>query len=467
MRSEMTAAAALLLLLTVNAGARAQAPAAATAPTPPPGRTETRADILRMTDEAAARLAADPADGAARLDYASRLYESGSFDEARAQAAPLLETAEPATDALVLAARLAYFTGDYPEAERLYDLLLARDPSNQRAAMGFIMTRYQTNAFARASELPEATRAAIQFPTLDLMLAFGAEEPYRTSWAAARATDVPFLSTDPLPIIEVTVAGRTLYAIIDTGADCFVLDSDIAKELGIVSVATAMGMFAGGKQAEIGFGRADSLSLGGVTLRSVPVSLLPTKALSLGELEIGGIVGTAVLRQFLSTLDYPNGRLVLRERSPGAGDAFLAASEGRVADVVPFYLQGTHFLLAHGSLNGHDGLVFHVDTGLAGVPSFATTRETLDAVGIPIPEVEVKEGVIGGAGGGFAVGEFEISELGLGQIRRSDLVGSYGGQPPGSYWRLGFILDGLISHNFLRDYAWTLDFDGMRMVATW
>ena len=51
-----------------------------------------------------------------------------------------------------------------------------------------------------------------------------------------------------------------------------------------------------------------------------------------------------------------------------------------------------------------------------------------------------------------------------GCLVKKDLTGSFGGLPPGSYWRLGFIQDGLVSHNFLREYAWTLDFDGMRMV---
>ncbi len=456
----MTIVPAVLALAVSAAVAAAQAPA-------PPMRTETRADILRLADEAAARLAADPTDATARLDHATRLLESGAFEQARAEVAPLLDAAEPATEALALAARLAYFTGDYPEAERLYGLLLGRDPMNPRAVMGLVMTHYQTNAFARATELPEAVRAAIKLPTLDLMLAFGGETPYRVAWAGTHETAVPFLQTDPLPIVEVTVAGRTLNAIIDTGADCFILDSEIAKELGVEPVSSMMGTFAGGMQAEVGFARVDSLALGGVTLRGVPVSLLPTKPLSLGELEIGGIVGTAVLRQFLSTLDYPNGRLVLRERAPGAGEAFLAAHDGRIADIVPFYLQGTHFILAHGSLNGHEGLLFHVDTGLAGEAAFGAPEQTLTAVGIPVPEVEVRDDVVGGGGGGFAVGEFDIAELGLGAVRRHDLVGSYGAQPPGSYWRLGFIVDGLISHNFLREHAWTLDFDGMRMVATW
>jgi hypothetical protein len=181
---------------------------------------------------------------------------------------------------------------------------------------------------------------------------------------------------------------------------------------------------------------------------------------------IGGIIGTNVLRQFLSTLDYPNGRLILRERSEEAASAFREELGGRVVDEIPFYLQGTHFLLAHGSLNGHDDLLFHVDSGLAGEPAFGAPIETLEYVGIPVPEVEVHEGTVGGGGGGFALGTFPVETLGMGQIVQRDLVGSYGGIPPGSYRRLGFIMDGLISHNFLRQYAWTLDFARMRMVFT-
>ena len=84
---------------------------------------------------------------------------------------------------------------------------------------------------------------------------------------------------------------------------------------------------------------------------------------------------------------------------------------------------------------------------------------------IPIPEIEAREGSIGG-GGAFATGTFEITELGLGELVQSDLVGDFGALPPQGYRMLGFIQDGLISHNFLKAYAWTLDFERMRMVFT-
>ena len=45
---------------------------------------------------------------------------------------------------------------------------------------------------------------------------------------------------------------------------------------------------------------------------------------------------------------------------------------------------------------------------------------------------------------------------------QTDSLGEYGSTAPESYWALGFIQDGRISHNFLRQYdSWTLDFTDM------
>ncbi|MFH1502765.1 MAG: aspartyl protease family protein [Candidatus Eisenbacteria bacterium] len=449
---------ATALLVAAVPAARGQVPQGT-----PPGDEGHRGDLLSELARAAAAFEADSGD-ATRYEYASLLFEAGLFEEARATVAPLVAVDEPSAEVARLAGRLAYYLGDYGAAERIFAGSLERDPENARALTGLVFTHYQTNSFSRCSELAGKGGDDVRLPHLDLMLAFGDDAPYRMEWRGPTSTEVPFISVDPLPVVEVEIEGRKISAIIDTGGDLFILDTDIAAELGIEPVASMTGMFAGGMQAEIGFAKASSLKLGGVTMRSVPISLLPTKPLSFGELEIGGIIGTSVLRQFLSTIDYPNGRLVLRERTEGASDAFLAESTGHVVEETPFYLQGTHFLLAHGSLNGHGGLLFHVDSGLAGLPAFATTEQTLEYVGIPVPEVAVHEGVIGGGGGGFAVGEFPIASLGLGRLEQPNLVGSFGAQPPGSYRMLGFIVDGLISHNFLRRYAWTLDFDRMRMV---
>ena len=124
----------------------------------------------------------------------------------------------------------------------------------------------------------------------------------------------------------------------------------------------------------------------------------------------------------------------------------------------------THYMMARGSLDGKDGLNFFVDSGLASEAAFAAPIQTLKYAGIPVPETKVEEGIGGGGGGGFATGKFAIARLGLGPLVQESLKGEYGVVPPESYWRLGFIQDGLISHRFLRQYAWTLDFGTMKML---
>ena len=433
------------------------------APDPPGERLEHRGDHMESIAEAR-EACAEGAGVDGRLTYAQLLYEAGDFERARDEVTPLLHEPEPAVNAVMLAARVAYLTGDYTRAERLFEDALSRDPENARAATGLVLIYYQTNRYERCAGLPQELRQKIRLPLMDMMIAFEGERPYGMKWSGEPRTDVPFLAADPLPVVSVEVEGHRINAIIDTGGDTFILDTEVADSLGVEIIASMMGMFAGGKQAEVGFARADSLALGGVTLHSVPIAVLPTKQFRMGDREIGGIVGTGVLRQFLATLDYPNERLVLRDPTAESGAALRRDLGARLLQEIPFYLQSTHFLMAKGSLNGRDGLLFHVDSGLAGEPAFSATRQTLEYVGIRVPEAVVRDDVVGGGGGGLAVGTFAIDQLGLGRLIQSDLIGSYGAMPPESYRRLGFIQDGLVSHNFLREYALTIDFSTVTMV---
>jgi len=265
----------------------------------------------------------------------------------------------------------------------------------------------------------------------------------------------------------VEVQGRQIYALIDTGADMFMLDTEVAAAMDIKTIASLTGTFAGGKQAEVGFGRADSLKIGQVTLKAVPISILPTQRFSKGfaggKYTIGGIVGTGVLKQFLATMDYPGGQLVLRRADEDGRKDMRQAAQGKTIVEVPFILAMTHYMMARGSLDGKEGLTFFVDSGLASEAAFAAPVQTLKYSGIPIPETKVEEGIGGGGGGGFATGQFKIARLSLGPLIQEDLKGDYGANPPESYWRLGFINDGIISHQFLKKYAWTIDFVRMRM----
>lgn len=168
------------------------------------------------------------------------------------------------------------------------------------------------------------------------------------------------------------------------------------------------------------------------------------------------------MRQFLGTLDYQNGRLVLRERTEKNTRMLREDLQGRIAAEIPFALARTHLMMARGRLNGRDGLTFFVDSGLGSHACFVAPIQTLRYVGIPEPELTARGS---GGGGTFATGFFPIETIGLGSLRQSQVTGGSGPGRKQMYWAAGFIQDGLISHQFLRKYAsWTLDFDNMTYI---
>jgi len=171
------------------------------------------------------------------------------------------------------------------------------------------------------------------------------------------------------------------------------------------------------------------------------------------------------MRQFLSTIDYKNGRMILRERTAEHAGKLREELKGRIAAEVPFVLDATHVMIARGSLNGKDGLTFFVDSGLAGKACFSAPIQTLHYVGIPVPETKIDKESVGGGGGTWASAVFPIKTISMGSLTQSNVTGEYGSRPARSYWSSGYIQDGLISHRFLRQYSsWTLDFDAMKYI---
>jgi hypothetical protein len=111
---------------------------------------------------------------------------------------------------------------------------------------------------------------------------------------------------------------------------------------------------------------------------------------------LGGFIGTAALKQFLSTLDYKNGRIILRERTEENPRKLREELKDEIAAELPFVLKATHMMMARGSLNGKHGLTFFVDSGLASLACFSAPKQTLEYTGIPVPETKIREGSIGG-----------------------------------------------------------------------
>ena len=193
-----------------------------------------------------------------------------------------------------------------------------------------------------------------------------------------------------------------------------------------------------------------------VTLSNVPAGVRPTVGLLPGR-KIEGIIGTGLLRHFLSSLDYCGGRLVLAPRS--ASSAFQPRARNAGANIVPMWFAGDHFMFVRGRLNqGHEAL-FLVDTGLAG-GGLTATKATLDDAGVNIDETNVRSGV--GGGGAVSWVPFQADST-MGALNVKDVPGVYMAQQPPLPFP--FLQGGILSHAFFRHRRLTFDFEAMRLVT--
>lgn len=387
-----------------------------------------------------------------RLEEATAAHAAGDFVLARELAREVVADGDPSLEALRGLAEVEYLLGDYDAAERLLQRVVSgagrRTDLRVDAEVALALVYLQTNRYAEAGGL-FAGAAAIDLPIWELMKSFGDERPYRLDWGSAAEAGLPFLQTTSweLPCVRIEVAGLEVEARIDTGGELLSLSPDVAEALGVVPVARAEGVFAAGALAEIGYGRVDTVRLGPLTVEAVPVAVMALER---------PVIGTGLLRQFLATLDYPGGRLVLRPTSS-------SAPAGSVE--IPFALEATHLLIARGALDECEPLTFVVDSGLQdeGGASVALPQATLDLLGIAAPPLTEEVGESGAGTLSLRSGRFPLRRVALGPLSQHDASGVFGVFPD-TWTELGGItVHGLISHGFLRRYAWTLDFERMTM----
>ncbi len=428
-----------------------------------------RGEILDAIEQTEALVEKEPDNHEARLELATLQYQAGYFEEAKETVQPLVDTSEPAVDALFLAAELEYLSGNYQLAEDYLNEVInltSDDLDAQLQARSKLMyVYYQTNQSDKGAKL--FPWGDYQPEMVEVMKEFEGKTPYEVAWAGTEhKTVVPLTRVNPLPILPIEVNGKRVNVFIDTGGSTLILDSKLAEELGIQPITAGVESFASGVRGTYTTGIADSVTIGEASLSNVPIGTLPVKEMTFGSL--GGIIGTNVLQQFLSTIDYVNEQLVLYEKSEAGWQTFQQDIKGKEAIEIPFYLADTHFMMAKGSLNGHEDLVFFVDSGLASTDAFIASIQTLHDTGIPVPEMEADGGIsVSGAGlqiGGAPGGTFPIETLGLGSTLQHDHTGNLGIRPPSTYWARGFINDGLISHQYLKHYSWTIDFTNMNMI---
>jgi Aspartyl protease len=273
-------------------------------------------------------------------------------------------------------------------------------------------------------------------------------------------THLKFLRTDPLPLVSVRVNGsHEVTFFIDTGGSEIALDTEFARELGVPQFGAVQGTFSGGQHAEVQQGRIESLTVGEWAVRNLPVVMLPLRQLSesLGAKRIDGIVGTTLFYHFLTTIDYPNGELVLRRKNATSLEQFVASSGKSVA--TPFWIASDHFIVGWGRVETIPPALLFVDSGLAGA-GVKLAKSVIKEAGIKLEEDKAYEGA--GGGGKLKIVPYTVRQLSFGDVRENNVAGLYDGPFP---WEdtFGFHLAGMVGHDFFKPYAVTFDFENMQI----
>ena len=392
------------------------------------------------------------------------MNNSLSVVRAVAVGAITLLAAVSSADAETGSAEALFQSGDLPAAATAYAAVLQKSPSDWSAALRLGAIRLYENDLAAAEPLlrsvlaadPGNARATRMLTELQRRRA----EAARRTLVTGDASIVPFLTSAPLPVVRVVANGVPAEFIIDTGGDVD-LEPSFAARLGVATQSAGNGVFAGGRQAALESGMLKSLALGSATAYDVPVHVFPTHG---GELfpdrKIDGIVGTTYFERFLATLDFPNGRLILRPRSPQNSAVFEASAAQAGAAIVPCYLVSDHFVFARAQVNDAPPGLFLFDTGLAG-GGLMPSQQLIDAAKISLDQAHAGQGI--GGGGAVTAVPFVARRIAVGSAQQVNVNGLY--TPQGSAFDLfPFTVWGIISNYFLRNYAYTVDFDAMKIV---
>jgi predicted aspartyl protease len=382
---------------------------------------------------------------------ADQLFKDGEFSKAKRAYLGVLKNDRKSLHAMLRLGQIALLSNRLFEAERLFNKVLVAEPANKDGKRFLAEVFVREHKFALAAqiyrELDSSSKAA-QMESLAHTI------PYQTAKHFHEAR-IPFLLTDPLPVIQAQInGGKALNFLIDTGGPDVIIDDGVAQSLGIATFGSTTGTFAGGKKSSLMRGQLEALTMGNLTVQNIPVLIQNTRRYS-GIFQgkpIDGIIGTVFLSQFLSTIDYANSELILRPRS-----AKLKGIKDSVA--LPMWLAQDHLILARGTVNNSPSTLMLVDTGLAGI-GITAPKAFLDLAGVHIAEKKV-EGI--GGGGTVQAQPFTADHVSLGPVSRNNIQGVFGVFPASLEDVDGIRVGALISHQFFLRSSLTLDFERMQI----
>jgi len=378
-----------------------------------------------------------------------KAWQNGDIDHAAEIAAELVETKSYAATGQHILFLKAFVTGKYEEALRIYKKI---DPAYPKYAE---LDRAVIDAFRHLGRYSEAEKFAHsrgkEKHVLELLKMLKAN-PLKVT--LDKLTVIPFAKGqlhEFFPDFEVMLNGEKVIAHVDTGGTFLHMAPARAEKLGIELIPGGKGMH-GSRSVDIYHGIAKSFRIGDALFENVPVGALA----SLVGQENFIIFGTNILQQFLSTLDYPNKRLILspRDNSQLRKEHLAMLPEDKVK--IPFYMAGDHYMFVRGGVGEHRDLNFFIDSGLVSLhpgkggirqAAFTAPPNSFIKWGFKPEEVEKK------------VFDSHLPLI-LGPLEQEGHLVLAGREEKDSWGKFGEVrIDGLLSHAFLKHYVWTIDFN--------
>jgi tetratricopeptide (TPR) repeat protein len=386
---------------------------------------------------------------------ADKLFNAGCFAEAKSVYTKVVRNDPNHKHATIRMGYTALLLNQLDEAEHW--LIKAKELSTSQT----LINQFIAAVFYRRKDFSNASiyfSAIGRTSVVKKLASFNNQIPYDVDADFDQAA-IPFIATEPLPFVRVVINGRREgNFIIDTGGGEIILDAEFAEECDAEIFGSETGNgFGGGKAGFLGHGKISILSLGTFHIRNVPVNTLPLRHIELAGIKIDGVIGTVFLYQFLSTIDYKSGCLILRNKEKHSFDKILQQTCHPV--IVPFAMAGDHYMVSHGSLNDGTNMLWFIDTGLAGV-GFTCPLSTIKKSKINVQKNNKRQGE--GGGGSFDVFPFHVKKISLDSMCVNNVHGEFGAFPLQLEKGLGFKIDGLLSHEFFTGRSLTIDFKEMK-----
>jgi predicted aspartyl protease len=411
---------------------------------------------LRTAEFATARRHAEPMMAEAPGDaevlalHADALWASGLFDEAESSyRAALAAGGDAAPDARRGLARALASRGRMADAldQARLGLQAAPDDAEQHAVAGSILEqlgRYDEAAMAYeayARRLPAAERVGIGTARsrAQFLKAFEGRRPAEVTVIGTETREVPFKLVSKKVVVQGRVNGTPVDFILDTGAERTAITPDLAARTGVRLLGTTLASGVGSAAwRRVGLARLDTLDVGGIRVRNVPVSVRAPapggaprwQSQTLSPLALGLSV----------VVDYRAKRVLLGRDIPAdAADLIMPMRVHRLP-------------LVRGLLNGARPAAFIVDTGGEVISLNADVAALLDLR--PVRRIPLRvQGLEGLDESAFLLPgvDLDLASIAYRQIG----VAVLDLRSPSVL--LGFQIGGIVGHKFLADRRVSFD----------